>query len=755
MFKKILHTIKEAVKDVTDRFTRDSSSLLFGIMSALVIIGPLFFIPKAFFPVVASKGFFIIIIALLGLMVWLVQIMRTGTIEIPRSKTLGILVGTIGISFIGTFFAPKFFPSLIGYGFETTSWIFLAACGLVTIISSLVVRSYERLAVFYGGFFFVGIVLIILQGLRFIFGPAFANLGVLFSNTASLIGSWNDLGIFLGLLVVLITITLEIAPVHKKLKIVLAIIGILGLLFLIIMNATMVLMIVGFIILITGLYLFTFAYWDHEHKVYTKNRKTPWIAFMVFTITLVGFIISPAIHNVANRYRSIVSNDIRPSFSLTLASGWESLTRNPITGSGPNTFTSNWNQVKPLSLSGTRFSEIDFSAGSGYFPTVMAENGALAIIGWIAFFISLLIIFVRRIIKSFENNLDRYVYVTLIALVVYLGITGWFLVPGAYLVALFAILVGSYFGISAMNNEMHNRKIVFIHDPRTSFFGILGITVIMVITVVGGYIIVRKASAVHYQIQGLQQLGQNNIDQAFTSFTRSARLGNNDTAYVKLAEISLQKVNDLIATSTEANKDVISRQIEQVVGLSLGYVNAAITLNPNQYRHHVLLGTIYQALVSLGVSDASDRSLQAYQQAEKLNPHDTTMKLLYANLALASNNPTQAKQYITDSINQFPTPSAFLLQTRMAVSEKNWRKAADSLEQVVAYNTNDVMMVVNLGIIQEKAGNYERANQIFTLLRNRFSDADQVINQVRNSFGVETIPETVEVSPSDTEAVAQ
>lgn len=755
MLKKIFHDINKTITKIFSNLKITTDTLIFFLLGFISFAGPLFIIPIKFFPVTASKGIFIIGIALIIIIIAMIHILRKGNIIIPKMPFFTALAFVVGTSLLGTFFASSFSRAFLGYGFETTTWVFITATSILALAAFFIVRSYERLSLLYGFFLFGIVGLVSTQLLRFFMGPDFLNLGVLFSLTQTLTGSLHDFALILGCAVIVTVVALELAPFIKSIKYVLGSIGSLSFLLLVAMNARDVLIIISFVLLITAFIVFSFGYWNNQERAYSHTRKIPWTTFIFSFLSLIVLFVSPVIHQKINTYQDISYENIRPSSKLMAQAFLNSVQHNPIVGYGPNTFNDIWNQIKPASLSGNRLGSVDFSLGSGYIPTLIASQGILGLVAWVTLFAIIVTSFFTRIRKGFETALDRYVIITLITTGIYMIAIMWFTVPNASMIAFAWIVVGSYFGITYGNNKKIQKEFSFIQDPRTSFFGVFIISLTIIGTGILGYVLFQKTNSLKNYIYGTIALEKNDQQQGVRFITKAIQLANHDSYSIRLAQYYLAQLSQLTSQITEQNKQIISRQIEETLGLALGYSNQAINQSPRNYKHYVLLGSVYQSMISLGITDAYDRAGAAFKQAELLNPNDSTMKLLFANLELVNNNKQQAQIFVQQSLEQYPTADAFLVQTRIAISNNDWERAAENLEKVISINPNNISLILNLGIIQEKAGNYERANQIFSVLRNRFSDADQVINQARSSFGTETIPEIIEASPSEIEAVAQ
>ena len=743
-----------------------SESFLYFIIMLVAVVGPFFFIPMRGMSIAVGKGFFIMILVVIGLLAYGINVLRRGEITIPKSPIWVALAAIVGLGLLGSILSPAFSMSFFGYGFETTSWVFLIIFSFMALASYGVIRTYERVMMVFGGLLIPFVVLFILHIIRFIAGPATANLWVMGSNTASIIGTSGDLGIFLGLIVIVATFTLELANLARPAKWIIAIMGILAAIMLAFMNIHIVWIVIGLVMLISALYLFSFAYWDPTSNLYKKINRVPAYVLTVFMISILAIFFGGFLNNVASHHQSIVYNDVRPSVGLTVRALGASIKHNPATGYGPNMFNALWNASKPPALSGNTISENGFSLGSGYIPTQLAENGILGMIAWIAFFVFLIIALFRALTQGFNGSLDRYVTILLSVSILYLGILAWVYVPGAYLIVLMAVLIGAFFGIRSLHTN-NDKTYSFIKDPRASFFGILGVTLLVVATIFGGYIVIRKfASFVDYA-RGEQALAKNNIAAGESDIALAAAFASHDVYHTALVNLAISQVNQLVGSASQSgNKDQLATQANQLLGAALGHAQAAISADPSNYQNYILEGDVYRVMVNLGIAGASDKSLAAYNQAQKLDPNDSIVRLSFAQLDIANNNASGALAEISKSINQYPTAAAYELRAQIQISQNDATDAIAAFKSALAldpynatlayeygiilYNQSDytdavsafqrailsnnglVQAYIYLGVSYEKSGDQTDADKVYALLRSKISNADALISQVRN-----------------------
>ncbi len=733
------------------------------LLGLLVVISPLFFLPIRGFSVGIAKGFFFLIIAAVFVIVSGVQSLRRGTIVLPRNKILTFLGFILGASLLGSIISGSFGMSFFGYGFETTTWVFTAIFTSVVFIGYSVFRSYDDIAMFFSGLIIPFALLVIFHIVRYFVGPIFGNFGVLLTTTTTLLGSWSDLAIFFGFILIFIVLTLELVSLKKIIKVLLSGIGVVLVVMLACMNISLIWEIIGLVALATSLYLFAFAYWDRASGDYHKDRHVPGYTIALFVVALICIVFGGVFQNIANRHQNISWSDTRPGVAMTARTAVGSLKHNPITGYGPNLFNAAWNNAKPPALSGNMNA---FSQGIGWVPTHIASEGLLGAFAWIGFFAVLLYSVGKGLVQGFSNPIERYLRIIIGVLLIYLSLLAWAYIPGSYILILFAILIGAHLRLVAITNPKADLEYSFIKDPRASFFGIIGVIAIILVGLLGAYVGLRKfVSFIHYTKAavytdaGKSQLANQEVQIA-------AAWANHDIYHADLARFALSNTTQ-IASGATANKDA-SKQVEQSLGIVVAQAQAAINANPLSYSNYLLLGDVYQFMAGLGIDGATDRAIKSYDDATKHNPHDATMKLSYAQLDLALKKVDDATAKIKESLDMYPTTNAYILKAQIEFSKNNFTAASSSIESAISldpYNANLVyqyglvlfgqkqyqaaiaafsrtiainrtigLAYVYLGAAYEKTGDIESANKIYDFVKKQWTDGAQAIANVKSGI---------------------
>ncbi len=206
-----------------------------------------------------------------------------------------------------------------------------------------------------------------------------------------------------------------------------------------------------------------------------------------------------------------------------------------------------------------------------------------------------------------------------------------------------------------------------------------------------------------------------------------------------MAQLALTDAGKVIATLNQNNREAVSAQAEQLLGIAVGNAKAATLRNPLSYKNWLLLGNAYRSAVALGVKDAYSLAESAYAEAEKRNPNDATMKLSYANLALANKDTATAMVHIKESIDLFPTRDAYLLRAQLHIQDQKWNDVVTALKQAVLLDQNNAALYVYLGVAYEKSGDMNNANQIYDLIKSRFTDGAQAIEQIKKAFAINPV----------------
>lgn len=710
MFKKIFRSLSEKVSSGLARFSPQDHSQFFFI-SLLVVVA---ITALGFFPLFGINGLFIknLILPIFGgflLIVIALQSLKNGYFTLPDKRTSWTLLAVLLVTLVSSVFATAPRNALFGTLSGAPSFALILSLVIIFYIAYVSFKKFSHIL----GLLFVmsGVYIITFLHvlLRVVFGPQFLSFGFLNTLTGTLIGSWTDFALFSLLMLILAIICLEMGKFVRTAKWITTTVAIFGIIGLFLANISWVWILAGAVLIIVTIYIFSLAYWNTEKSSYEKGRPAPWYSLIAFIVVLVGLLFGGVIMSPITKVRSLAYNELYPNAKATMQAGFASLKERPITGVGLSGFDHAWNKIKPVGLSGTTSGATEFSTGYSFVSTVVATTGILGLLIFIALALLFIIQFYLIFKKGFEDSAARFAGMLIIAAAILLSLITVIDYPGVTLLVLWAAFLGALWGIAHDNESF---EIPFVHDPRTSFFGILSV---LVLIFVGGafiYITVRQTASVFTYGSALKSFANNDRASGLTKLTSANQLWATDFYNRTLAQQTLVEVQNLNPESG-LSKDALSREVQRVLSIGMSYADVSTKLDAKNYRNWVALGNVYQFFAQLKVEGAGDRAREAYDKAKALSPNDRTLDLLFANLSDASGDASGAKTIIEQSISTFPTIDAYVWLYQRDIAAKDYSKAETHLISALQLDNANVGLLTELGTLYFVQGNYSDAVPLF------------------------------------------
>jgi tetratricopeptide (TPR) repeat protein len=723
MFKRISAKIFSFARGISSRVNWNIDTFGYALLLVLFTITPIFFLPMLGVTLFTGKIVFVSIVAALALFVYSFAVLARGSISLPRDKTWLLLFGITLVSILSAVFSGALHHNLIGYMGEITTAFFIILFTILVFLGSRFIDSFEKISGIYIAFIGMAALLTVYHIVRFFAGPAFMSFGVIPFTTGSLLGTWNDLAVFFGGALFLNILTLEFLPVRGWVKWFLAISSVVFGLVMLVINFKLVWIILGILALLTALYVFSFAYWDAETKTYKKDSRIPVFTLVLFVVSIIGLLAGPSLNNLASKYSNVSYTEVRPSVVTTAQVGLKSLTKNFVIGTGINSFNTNWELVKPQNISGTQFGQASFQLGFGVIPTFMALSGVVGIILWILFLVVLFYRMVKILTKSFDHPMSRYFTVSLVLLITYMLIFAFMYTISVSLLIMMTVLLGGFFGILRGYGYTDELELWFIKDPRASFFGIIILIAMMLFSVFGGYVILRKFSSLNQFQRGSLQIRQGLTDQGILRINRALALSDNDMYHRELAAMTIGNMTTFLGSDQvkQISQEEVTANAQKLASLAIAHSQAAINYNKFNSDNWVSQGDVFRYMTQIGAADAYDKAIAAYTQAQKRNPKDTTMDLYFAQLQLAKGDTEGAAAKITESINKQPTRDAYLLKYQLALAKKDYPAGFASLRQALSLDQYNAGLYYEYGMLALSRGQNTDAaaafNQVLTLDR--------------------------------------
>lgn len=767
MFKKISNTLITNYKNISQSLrliTRDKIMAILLIASCMVSL--FWMIPLSGITVSMSKS--ILFIGIIGIMivVSMISIILRGTVTVYRNPSIWLLASVIGSTLVGSLFSGFAHHSFFGYSGEITSGLFIIVFCLYIYFTARLIKRLEQITVIHMLFIGTGSLLGLIALVTLFTYQLFPVLQSSVMVNSIMIGSWTDAMMYLGLSVISTALLLDFAKIKMMMKIVLGFFALVMIIVMSSINISLIWIIVAGITCLISLYTISFMYWDSETKSYIKKPSIPIYTIILFAVAVGSVLFSATISQITAKFSPYYSN-MRPTIGKTLSAGVTSITHNPITGTGPNSFSHLWDQVKPQNISGTVYGTNTFYTGSSTILTWIVSSGIVGGIVWIALLVMIIIMMIRVLVYPKTSTAERYTIVSVISAALYLLVCGLLMTVGTVVIMTLALCIGLVFFLDYNYIKKTETSVSFMKDPRSSFFGILITCSTIIITLWILFVVAYQYRALHYYQLGIADSNRGSVDTGLDTINRAVTIADNDIFQRQLSQVALAKIQTLINKNQSTNSTALAEQIKTWGSNAVSHTERALAYNPYNTLNWINQGDIYRFMTKLGIAGTYDKSLYAYHQAQKTSPHDVSIDVYLAQLELAIGNTAEAKKILQASIDKQPTRDAYVTHYQIALSERdmenadimliqaleldpknpdlyyeyglfsyaqaNYQRAVQSFDQVITLDATYTQAYYYLAVALEKSGNTADAQQVITWLRNNNPNTDSILSTIRNS----------------------
>lgn len=689
----------------------------------LIFLLPIFFIPSVFSSVEFSKVLLVVFSVLISLTFWSLARLSDGNIKFAKTLIFPSVLFVVCVYFISSVFSDNPLISIIGNGFELGTFGLVCVGFILMFLVSSLFRNRDKIFFSYIALLISFLIVFLFQGLRLVFGSDFLSFGIFNDQTSNIIGKWNDIGIYFGLVALLSVTTLEIARFNKLLKIFLYFASVGSLFFISIINFKTVWYIIGAFSLTFFLYSLVVSRITKKHQpdavMSPKIKKVPYLILFFLVISIVfivdGFRNNHIVSDSISKYFNISQVEITPSFQGTFDVFKQNLKESPIIGSGPNSFMKNWLLFKPDGVNNTIFWNADFNYGAGSISTFITTTGLLGLLSWIAFIALFFYIGLRFVFIKTNDPFSRYLIASSFLASCYLWLVNIFYVPSATLFFLTFFFSGLFVATLLSEKLITVKTFTYLGNPRRSLLTVVVLVLIAISSVTGCYIYLQKYfSSVYYQKAMGSMSVNGNVTEAENYILRGLKFSKSDLHYRLLLEIYLNRLNSLSAQKNKISNEEFTKQLESIfrnISISTG---SAIEYDNKNYLNYFVAGRLYEYLIP--VEGAYKLASDYYQEALKLNPKSPLINLSLGRLEFTNKNNTKAKEYLIKAIqlkNNY-TDAAFLL-AQAEVADGNIKNAIKLVEATSTLMPNNPVAFFQLGVLKynEKEKDYKGASEAF------------------------------------------
>lgn len=679
----------------------------FILLTLLVFLLPIFYLPLGVASLLTSKMFLIHIFVLIALFVLVLLKLREQTFKLPINlMTLSIVLIPF-ITLLAAIFSKNPGLSMSGRDFGVDTLMSTIILFVLLFTSIILFKTKKGYAYVYVLTIFSFLLVFLLHILNVLI-PAFPTLGVFTENISTTLGKWNDLAIFATVISFITLITPQLLRLEKNAKIWNYVSLGAALVFLILVNFSFAWYSLAIFTLVSFVYLIV------VHQRSTGKSFIPIVPLVIFLISFLFIIAGNNIGDTLSAALNINNFEVRPSWSATFEVIKGTISHRPILGSGPGLFESEWLLYRPGTINLTDFWDLDFRYGVGMIPSYVVTTGILGGLSWAFFFILILYYGFKGLFKKPENIINHYFLVSSFIVTIYLWATMVFYLPSASIIALTFVFTGIFISSLYKAGVLEYKELSIDREPKYGFIYITVLVLILIGIIAMAYSITNKFVAHLYFSSATNSLNiEGNLDKAEQEVTQALRLDRNDTYLRSLAEIGSVRINRILNDS-KTPQDLLVDQFRTTLAGTVSSYQEAIGYDKNNYNNYQDLGTLYQALVTLRVEGAYAQSRSFLDQAVALNPKSPGLKLQLARLEVANNNLEGAKKFIQESLElkQNYTDAIFLL-SQIQVTEGNTEQAIKTVEAATVIRPNDPLVYFQLGMLRYSSGQFGRAVPAF------------------------------------------
>lgn len=707
---------------IVKRIARWSTFLLCGLL-------PFFFVPTAWVSIGQAKILLVVVLVVVATIAWIAAALSEGTLRVPKSSLL-----------LAAFLVPMaYLASALGTGASYASFIGGTATQdtVVTVMiwyalfvacTNVLGAGVNRLVTATRLFILGGAVVLLIQIFHLAL-PSFTFGDALVGQAASVIGSWHDLGIFLGLLLFLSLALIPSPLVTNRLwkSLLIGIAALSGAL-LVIANFRDVLVALGVVSIIYAIYLwFTSRGFDEMTRHRFTRRAILWVvAVIAFTGLYFG---GNVIHTTLPTPLQVTRLEVRPSWQGTFEIGSQVFTQ-PSTiffGTGPNTFPRDWGMHKPLSVNATQFWNIDFYSGVGFIPTSFVTVGLLGVVAWAAVCLALLMSIWRMFRRRGEFSSMNTLRAGVIGGAAYMTAFHVLYVPGPALSAITFILFGAVVAGELLGGAIRDRVWSLSFNSWQGRIGSVILVMFVFLVLFGGIQSTRTLLSDILVNRGVVMYNTNG-DLAQASRTVGEALlvwPGNDRAHRAAVELGILQFAQLAAAGS-TDKAALA-ELQNTLTATVQHGLTAVTIGGANYQNWLSLARLYGELAGVGVEGAEDRARSAYEEAFKNNPTNPLPLLELAQMDLLAGDDVSAQRNLSAALEIKPNLAvALFLLSQIDARAGDLPAARGKAEAVVQLAPDDALGWYNLGTIYYAEHTYGNAVLAFERavgIQNDYSNA--------------------------------
>ncbi len=688
-----------------------------GILSILVFLIPIFFIPLVSVPV-AKSAFVLTLTIILGL-VFLWRFLALGHISVVKSKiwiplilfslaiiASSLLSGSFSSSFVGNFFE-------LGTGGSLLALVFLIFLVSILANSVNIARKIQKAFMLSAFVLSLDFLFLVLASYGAISQKILNYIPIIFT------GGFADLSIVLACASIFAMHSLSVSTVSRKKKYIFLCIIFATLLSLGIIGINSITLLFGLFTLALFVY---FSAWratlnqDERRSVFVRPSSI--INLGVLVVSIIFLIGGSSLSGFLSKVLKVQNFEVRPNTEATFSIAKESWKKNPFLGSGPNRFGELWDVHKPIELNNTNFWDVTFYYGSSLITTLLVTTGILGTGLLIAFLAMYIYIGFRSVFMVNENGAGSSLS-SLFFASLFLWIVSFVYTPGIVVVALAATLTGIFIASLGFSNILPMLHIDASRNKRTNFISIFSTIVLLVGTVAIGYYSWEKLSSyILFERSAAIFATEGNTERANSYLNKALVVSPSDIYLRRASEVSLAGLQSIVYSISAKGVENLTEQeritLQQKIGEVLNYGRAAVDLDKENYLNWFNLGRVYEILATSGMEGAHQSAINMYVEAKKFAPNNPKIELALARLNVISGKTDAARENIKKTLElKSNYTDAYFTLAQLEAAVNNLSGAIQSVETATLIDPNNAGLYFQLGLLKYNRNDYIGAASAF------------------------------------------
>ncbi|MBY0309993.1 tetratricopeptide repeat protein [Patescibacteria group bacterium] len=696
------------------------------VLIVTVVVTPFLFLPQAQLSLGFTKGFVVLVGGLVAVIVFSLFMLRIGVVRMVAPVVLIPLWTFVLLAFASALLSGDRLDALVGDTVQIHTATFIALMALVVSATALILEGKGVIIRFFMAFSIISFVVQLWHVLRLFIGPEFLSFGIFTANTVSPLGSFNDVALFSGLIIMVSVVALQQLPLRGVAFWFVTGLVVLSLIMLMVVNFFLVWLVVGFFGLVVFLYTLTRDRLLLKEQVEGGVPPSPTVSRQVLVIVGMICAISAVFVVAGNFVGAAISTafnvqyiEVRPSFATTLdIIGATYSNDNAILGIGPNRFEDAWRQYKNPVINETLFWNTTFVAGSGYVPTLFATMGIAGGLAFLVFLGSFLFVGYRMLVASVQGESFWYfVGTAAFTAAVYVWGMALLYVPGTAVLLLGAFFTGLTLVAYAQLMPQSLRVMNFTQN-RPRAFVLIGLVMVVIIAAIASLFVMSKQFVAHVVYAQAVVEAANTADasmaaaNADVALDRAYTLFPSDRYISERVQLRLGVIGELLNLQSPSENDIARFNTAAAEALRLSVM--AVTADTSNPANHALLGSIYGILSVAGATTTKDSATASFEKARALDPQNPEYGLIEAQIATRSGDLAAARTSLAQSLTVKPNYiDALFLLSQIEVTEGNAEGALAATRSIVAIEPQNPVRYFQLGSLLVANRDLVAARQAF------------------------------------------